>query len=242
MVDKKTYFRNHDHKKYFAKKIIKSHVWSFKLSCSAFNSAYVTNVVISVFRSHVSTNFLFYFYVKYVTRRFIIIRSIKVFSVDSDTLVSWCIFFTKPLRPGRLFSTSPIFVLGTAVITKILTSGILLSTSPILIFKTVAVTKPLRQVIFVKTYNSVLYWFMWINIVTSGFFFSKLFIFIFSVFNYVVWTTFLSTALFNFFMSVGTVFNLPTSKSSTFVFKLFKLVGTLTNLLMSTFLTSATNQ
>ena len=34
-------------------------------------------------------------------------------------------------------------------------------------------------------------------------------------------------------MSTGTVFNLPTSKSSPFVFKLFKRVGTLTTLLMS---------
>ena len=32
---------------------------------------------------------------------------------------------------------------------------------------------------------------------------------------------------------MGTVFNLPTFKSSTFVFKLFKLVGTLKNVAMS---------
>ena len=40
-------------------------------------------------------------------------------------------------------------------------------------------------------------------------------------------------------MSTGTVFNLPTSKSSTFDFKLFQLVGTSKNLLMSSLSTSA---
>ena len=45
-------------------------------------------------------------------------------------------------------------------------------------------------------------------------------------------TTSLSTTSLTFFKSTGTVFNLPTSKSSTTVFKLFRLVGTLVSLLM----------
>ena len=44
--------------------------------------------------------------------------------------------------------------------------------------------------------------------------------------NFVFLTTSLSTTSLNFFKSIGTVFNLPTSKSSTFVLKLLKLVGT----------------
>ena len=42
----------------------------------------------------------------------------------------------------------------------------------------------------------------------------------------------------NFFKSLGTAFNVPTSKGSTFAFKLFKLVGTLVSLLMSDLLAS----
>ena len=48
-------------------------------------------------------------------------------------------------------------------------------------------------------------------------------------------TSFYTTSL----MSTGTVFNLPTSKSSTFIFKLFKLVGTLVSLLLSSLSTAA---
>ena len=51
--------------------------------------------------------------------------------------------------------------------------------------------------------------------------------------NFVVITTSLATTSHNFCKSTGTVFNLPSSKSSTFVFKLFKLVGTLTSLLIT---------
>ena len=40
-------------------------------------------------------------------------------------------------------------------------------------------------------------------------------------------------------MSTGTVFNLPSPKSSIFIFKLFKIVGTLINLLMSSLSNSA---
>ena len=52
-------------------------------------------------------------------------------------------------------------------------------------------------------------------------------------------TTSLSTISLNFFKSTGTVFSLPTSRSSTSVFKLFRLVGTLVSLLMSSLSTSA---
>ena len=59
--------------------------------------------------------------------------------------------------------------------------------------------------------------------------------FVFTVLNFVFFTTSLLTASFNFLQSTGTVFNAPTSKPSTFAFKFFKIVGTLTNLLMSSF-------
>ena len=52
-------------------------------------------------------------------------------------------------------------------------------------------------------------------------------------------TNSLSTRSLNLFKSTGTVFSLPTAKSSTFVFKLFTLVGTLVSLLMSSLSTSA---
>ena len=48
-------------------------------------------------------------------------------------------------------------------------------------------------------------------------------------------TSFYTTSL----KSTETVFNLPTSKSSTFIFKLFKLVGTLVSLLLSSLSTAA---
>ena len=70
-------------------------------------------------------------------------------------------------------------------------------------------------------------------------FFSKLFTFAFSELNFVFLTTSLAITSLYFFKSIGLVFNLPISKSSTFLFKLFKLVGTLTNLLMSSLSTSA---
>ena len=57
--------------------------------------------------------------------------------------------------------------------------------------------------------------------------------------NFVILITSLCTTLFNLFKSTGSVFNLPTTKSSTFGFELFKLVGTLTILLMSSFSTPA---
>ena len=85
----------------------------------------------------------------------------------------------------------------------------------------------------------MLYWFIWINEVVSGAFFSKLFIFVFSVLNFVFLTTSLVTTSVNFFGNTGTVFNLTTYKSPTIVFKLFILVGALTNLLMSSLWTSA---
>ena len=57
--------------------------------------------------------------------------------------------------------------------------------------------------------------------------------------NFVFLKTSLANTSLNFFKSTGTVFNLPTSESSTFAFKLFKLVGTLNNLLMSSLSTAA---
>ena len=45
--------------------------------------------------------------------------------------------------------------------------------------------------------------------------------------NFLFLTTSLYTTSLNVFKSTGTVFNLPTCKSSTFVFILFKLAGTL---------------
>ena len=67
----------------------------------------------------------------------------------------------------------------------------------------------------------------------------KLINFVFSVLNFVILTTSLSTTSFNFFKSIRTVFNSQFSISSTFVFKLFKLVRTLTNLAMPNLSTSA---
>ena len=64
------------------------------------------------------------------------------------------------------------------------------------------------------------------EVIASVNFLSKLFSFAYRVLDFAFLTTsFLTTS---FFMSTETVFNLPTSKSSTFVFKLFKLTGTLT--------------
>ena len=80
---------------------------------------------------------------------------------------------------------------------------------------------------------------MWISVVASGIFFSKVFTFGFSVVNFVFLITSLATTWLNFFKSTITVYNLPTSISSTFVLKLFKLVRTLTKLLMSNLPNSA---
>ena len=49
----------------------------------------------------------------------------------------------------------------------------------------------------------------------------------------------LSATSLNFFKSLGTVYNVPTSNLFTSVFKLFKPVGTLTNSLMSSLSNSA---
>ena len=56
---------------------------------------------------------------------------------------------------------------------------------------------------------------MGIKVVASGVFLPNLFD------NFYVLTTSLFTTLLNFFKYIGTVFSLPTFKSSTFVFKLF---------------------
>ena len=56
--------------------------------------------------------------------------------------------------------------------------------------------------------------------------------------NFVFLATLLSTASLNFYNSIGTVFNIPTSKLSTFVFKAFKLVETLSNFLKPSLSTS----
>ena len=57
--------------------------------------------------------------------------------------------------------------------------------------------------------------------------------------EFCIFNNLLSTTSLNFFKSTGTVFDLPTSKSSTFVFTLFQAVGALTNLLMSSLSTLA---
>ena len=101
----------------------------------------------------------------------------------------------------NLFSSSLIFVFKTVVVTKPLILKILISSSLIFVFKTVVVTKPFVsgvfyqyiQFFFSKFCLSVLYWFMWINVVASGIFFSKLFTFVFSVLNFVFLTTSLVT-------------------------------------------------
>ena len=80
---------------------------------------------------------------------------------------------------------------------------------------------------------------MLINAVASGILFSKLFIFVFSVLNFVLLTTSLSATSLNSFKSTGAVFNLQISILSSFVYKLFKLDGTLVSLLMSSLPTSA---
>ena len=60
-----------------------------------------------------------------------------------------------------------------------------------------------------------------------------------SLLNFVFLITSLSTTSLSFFKSIGTVFNITTSKASTFVFKLFKRAGKFTSLLMSSLPTSA---
>ena len=94
------------------------------------------------------------------------------------------------------------------------------------LFKTVVATKTSYLVFvlrtspfFGKTCLSVL-----IYVVLPRIFISKLFTFLFSVLNFVILTTSLSTTSLNLFKATGTVFNLPTSKSFTFVFKLFKII------------------
>ena len=67
---------------------------------------------------------------------------------------------------------------------------------------------------------------MWIKLVASKICLSKLFPFSYNVLNLVFLTTSLSTTALNLFKPTGTVFNLPTSKSSTSILKLLKLVGT----------------
>ena len=60
----------------------------------------------------------------------------------------------------------------------------------------------------------------------SFFFFFQITCFRFQYVEFEFFTPSLFTTSLNFFKSIGTVFNLPTSKSFTSVFKLFKLVGT----------------
>ena len=93
---------------------------------------------------------------------------------------------------------SQVSVLRTVVVAKLLVSGILFSISLIFVVKTVVVTKPLVSGVFLSTslifffskfYLSVLYWYMWIKVVASGIFFSKLFTFVFSVLDFLFLTT-----------------------------------------------------
>ena len=86
---------------------------------------------------------------------------------------------------------------------------------------------------------SVLYWFMWTNIVASGIYFLNYLLLSLLCWNLCFLTISLFTISLNFFQSTGTVFNLPTSKSSTFVFEFFKQVGTLVSFSMSSLSNSA---
>ena len=95
---------------------------------------------------------------------------------------------TKPLTSGILFSTSPIFILRTAVVANWLTSGIWFLASSIFILRTAVIFKPIMlgilfstSLFFLKFCFSVFYWFVWIKVQVSGIFFTKLFTFVFSV-------------------------------------------------------------
>ena len=85
------------------------------------------------------------------------------------------IFLTKPLKLGILFSVSLYFLLRIVLVTNPLTSVILIN-----IFK-----------FFLPKFQlCVLYWLMWIRLMASEIFFSKLFTFVFSVLNFVFFITF----------------------------------------------------
>ena len=111
-------------------------------------------------------------------------------------------------------NSSAVLVLRTVVVTKLLVSGILFSTSLIFIFKTVVVTKPVASRIFYQHLHffsnfclSILFWLVWIKVVPSEMFLSKLFTFVYSVSNLVFLTTSLSISLLIFFKSKETVLN-----------------------------------
>ena len=94
---------------FLPRKQLKSCVCSFTiLSCSAFNSAFVTNDSSFLFKleSFVKpemldsqSNFFLSLYQLCIICQFILIRSLKIFFSQS----------TKPLTPGILLSKSPIF-------------------------------------------------------------------------------------------------------------------------------------
>ena len=121
----------------------------------------------------------------------------KLSSSTAKLLNYWVVIYLA--WSGILFSTSPIFVLRTAVVTKLPSIlNFFCSTSLTLIFKTIVVTKRLVSGIFLSTSPisfckfclPVLYWFMWIKVVASEFSFldylvSKLITFVFSVLNFV---------------------------------------------------------
>ena len=111
-------------------------------------------------------------------------------------------------------NSSAVLVLRTVVVTKLLVSGILFSTSLIFIFKTVVVTKPVASRIFYQHLHffsnfclSILFWLVWIKVVPSEMFLSKLFTFVYSVSSLVFLTTSLSISLLIFFKSKETVLN-----------------------------------
>ena len=64
---------------------------------------------------------------KYITRKFITIRSNEIFPFDVCYFSFIIYFFTYSLISGILFPTSPIFVLGRAVVANLLVSDSLLS-------------------------------------------------------------------------------------------------------------------
>ena len=114
-----------------------------------------------------STNFFLYLYIKHVTRKFIVIRISKVFSLDFGYFSITIFFLTKPLRQVILSSFSLSFVLRPVIVVNPLIHGIFIATYPFF---------------FSKFCFSMFYWLIRIKVVPLVFFLSVLSNFVFSVF------------------------------------------------------------
>ena len=79
---------------------------------------------------------------------------------------------------------------------------------------------------------------MWIKVVASGIFLSNLFAFVFSVLNFLFWTTVLFTTSL-FYSNLQEPFSTYQHVNHPLLLKLFMVVETLTNLLMSSLSTLA---